>query len=130
MHIKQTSKKELRDFGLLVGSVFIVLGIFFLKKISAQCITAGGILIIAGVLYPQLLKPVYEVWMKIGHGMGWVMTRIILFTVFILVFTPMRFLLQLTGKKLLDTTIKKRAKSYWIPRQSSKEYGTMLEKQF
>jgi hypothetical protein len=127
-HITST-KKDLRNFGLLVGGVFMALGVIILRKWFVPFVAIGVLLVVVGLTQPRLLKWIYLVWMGIATVMGWFMTRIILFLFFVMAVTPLTFVLKITGEKLVDTNINKRAKTYWIPRHESKEYGN-LDKQF
>lgn len=125
-HISQTNK-SLREFGLLVGGVFVILGLFIFEFVPLTVL--GIVLMLVGLVQPQILKYPHTVWMAIALAMGWVMTRVILLIVFVVAIIPIKLILQLKGEPPVDTRINKRAKSYWISRQGSKEYGN-LEKQF
>lgn len=86
-------QKTLRSFGLLVGGVFSVVGVWPLvlhgKDLQRWAVVLGILLILFGAAYPRALTHVYGVWMKIGHGLGWINTRIILGVIFFGLFTPM-----------------------------------------
>lgn len=125
-----STQKELRDFGLLVGGVFLVLGIFILKNVTSHAAIIGFTLVTVGLIKPKLLKYIYICWMTIALMMGWVVTRIILLVVFLLVMIPLKLVLQWKGERLLDTKINKRAKTYWLRRQASTDYVSILDKQF
>lgn len=88
----RATKKELRSFGLLVGSVFGILGIWpvifrhqsprwWLLILAAYLVTAA--LIAANSLYL-----IHKLWMRLGHVMGWINTRIILGLAFFGLVTP------------------------------------------
>lgn len=126
----KSTKKQLREFGLLVGSVLIVLSFFVLKKFVMSALIIGTILVIVGLLNPKYLKIIYYIWMTIAVIMGWWVTRVLLFMFFILGIIPIKLILLLSNQQLLDLKINKRKKSYWIYRQSSNKYDSMLEKQF
>jgi hypothetical protein len=114
-HIKET-KKDLRKFGLTVGIVLAVIGtlLFYLEKSSAIYFTIiGGLLILLGILLPQLLKPINKVWMGLAIVLGFIMTRVILTTLFYLVITPIGFLAKIFGKKFMLLKCDKSAKTYW-----------------
>ena len=71
---QSATKKELRSFGLLVGAVFSVIGIWPLllrgEALRLWAIDLGGALILLGGMSPGILKPVHKVWMRVGHALG------------------------------------------------------------
>lgn len=98
--------KELRKFGVITGAIFAVLfGLIFPWLANAHTPywpwIVAAIFIVWGLLHPTSLNPVYKVWMKIGHGLGWINTRIILSIMFYVIFMPIGLLLRLFGVDLL-----------------------------
>jgi len=95
-------QKTLRSFGLLVGGVFSVIGMWPLvlhgKEPRLWASALGILLILFGVAYPRALTYVYRAWMKIGHVLGWINTRIILGVIFFGLFTPMGLVKRMFGK--------------------------------
>ncbi len=97
----KNSTRELRIFGLFVGSVFLVIGLWPLirhdegPRVWAICL--GGGLVGLGGAFPWILKPVYAVWMKLGHLVGLINTRIILGIVFFGLITPIGLAMRLFG---------------------------------
>lgn len=100
-----TGKKELRSFGLLVGVVFTVIGVWPLlfqgNALRLWAIAIGGALILLGGMSPGVLAPVHRVWMWVGHALGWVNTRILLGLVFYGLVTPIGILFRLMGKDVM-----------------------------
>lgn len=117
-NIKET-KKDLRKFGLTVGSVIAVIGIvlFYFEKSSAVYFgVIGGILIFLGVVVPRLLKQLNKFWMGLAIVLGFIMTRIILTTLFYLVITPIGFIAKIFGKKFMILKYDTSAETYWEKR--------------
>ncbi|HEX7070115.1 MAG TPA: SxtJ family membrane protein [Rhodothermales bacterium] len=113
-----SSTKKLRRFGLTVGIAFAVLGGIVLWRGGAAApylLGAGGILVVAGLLFPRVLAPVEWAWMKLALVLSYVMTRVILTLAFYLAITPTGFILRLLGKDLLSMKIDRSAQSYWVP---------------
>jgi len=128
----KSSPKELREFGVLVGTVLGVLGAFLWwrgKPVFLPFLAAGFLLVIAGVTVPKILKPLQKIWMGLALVLGSVMTRVILTAVFCLVLTPIGILIRLSGKDLLNLKREGGSASYW-KRREKKDSRENYEKQF
>ena len=119
-HIEIT-KRTLRQFGLMVGGIFLFIGLWpFVWRQEAVRIWAvvpGSLLAVAGLMMPGLLKQVYQGWMWVGHVMGWVNTRIILGVLFYGVVTPMGLVMKLTGRDPMRREFEADAQTYHVIRQ-------------
>lgn len=124
--------KLLRKFGFMVGGVFV--GIGCLPVILRQetpllwVLVVGSILLGMAVTYPQSLKPVYQVWMKIGGALGWVNTRIILMMGFYIIFTPIGLAMRLLGKDPISRRFDGAMMTYRVGR--TPRSGLHMQKQF
>lgn len=90
---------QLRSFGLLTGSIFAVLFGLLFPWLSERSIPLWPWIVMVvfwlpALLLPRLLQPVYSLWMKIGHVLGWINTRIILGLLFFLLFVPLGLLMR------------------------------------
>jgi hypothetical protein len=124
-HIEVT-KKTLRQFGLMVGGIFLLIGLWpFVWRQEAVRIwvaVPGALLAAAGLMMPGVLKHVYQGWMWVGHVMGWVNTRIILGILFYGVVTPMGLVMKLTGRDPMRRAFEPDAQTYRVvcqPRPAS-----------
>jgi hypothetical protein len=126
------SPRALKRFGLMVGSVILILGCFFLWRqrwAGWPLISIGTVLVLAGGLAPLLLKWVYGPWMIGALMLGWVVTRVLLTLVFFLVVTPVGLLQRLFGKRVIEVEWKADAASYW-QRRADRPVPADYEKQF
>lgn len=129
----KSRKKELREFGVVVGVVFGLFGGLFWWKGKDHyffLLTVSIALVILGLIAPVLLKPLHKIWMAFAIILGWIMTRIILSILFYLVITPIGLLNRLSGKDMLDLKFDKNKNSYWTPRQQGAFDKVSYEKQF
>ena len=111
----RSERRDLRNFGLVVGGVFAALGLFLLWKERPAGIWLGGIgsaLVLLGALLPGLLLPLQKVWMTLAVIMGWVMTRVILSVLFFLVLTPIGLVARTAGQRFLDRSFT-REETWW-----------------
>lgn len=111
--MEKVDAKKLREFGLLTGLVFVLIfGLFFPWLKSASYPLWPWILAlllgIPALLKPEVLAPVYQVWMKLGHALGWLNSRIILGFIFYFLVTPMSFFMKKMGKNFLEQHAQKR----------------------
>jgi hypothetical protein len=126
LHHLRLSEKELKKFGLLLGSIFVVLsgiGMYRGWSIVSICtfFLAGIVLLSSGMFLPDSLKQVYRIWMAAAFAMGWLVSRIILVILFYFVLTPVGFLARIFEKEFLDTDFRKKKESYWIPKSANKK---------
>lgn len=114
---EQTNKRVLMHFGLILGSGFFVMFGLVLPWIWGYsypvwpwlfAAVVGGLAVTA----PKLLQPLHVIWMKLGHVLGWINTRIILGIVFFVLFVPMGFLLRSFSNKLMTRKFDKLTTSY------------------
>ena len=115
------STKELRSFGLLVGAVFSVIGLWPVLLYGARprywAVVVGGLLIVFGGLLPRVLAPVHRGWMWIGHVLGWINTRILLGIVFYGLITPIGIVFRLMGKDTMRQAFSEVSPTYRVNRQ-------------
>jgi hypothetical protein len=94
-------EKELRSFGLTVGVVFVVIAFWPVvwrgEALRVWAVIPGVLLAVMGVSCPKILAPVFKMWMKIGHVLGWINARIILGAVFFVIITPMGLIMRMFG---------------------------------
>ena len=129
----KSEKSDLRKFGITIGVILLVIAgfLFWKEKESFQIILAIGItLFIAGIVKPNILKPVYWMWMVFATILGWVMTRVILSLLFFLMFTPIGLISRLFGKQFLGLKWKHSQQSYWNMRTVEHFSKKNYEKQF
>ena len=133
--IKQlkTGDSDLRKFGLVVGGVFMALGLLFLlrhKPAAPYFLAAGGPLVLLGLILPRALRWIYVGWMSVAFVLGFVMAHVILTLFFVLVITPIGLLARLVGKDFLKLKLDRDAKTYWTPREVKPKSPADYERQF
>jgi len=125
-----TTKKDIKKFGFLIGGILIAISLFFIWKEAASykiIMPIGIIFIISGQFLPTILKPIYLVWMTFAVILGWIMTRVILIIIFYLIVTPISLIAKLFRHKFLDLTFRTKDDTYWNYRNDT---ISNIEKQF
>lgn len=117
---QQADTKELRMFGLMVGGIFSIIGLWpiFFRGDSPRiwAISIGGSLVGLGLAFPSGLKHIHRIWMKIGHVLGYVNTRILLGVIFYGLITPMGVIRRLSGKDSMHRVLLPEANTYRVIR--------------
>ena len=112
-------RQELRKFGFVFATgMVLIFGLFFPWVLERPlpswpwiiaAVSAGTALVL-----PLALKPVFIVWMKIGHVLGWINTRIILGVIFFALFAPVALLMRLFGRDAMHRRLDATATTYRI----------------
>ena len=128
---KIISKKQLREFGLLIGFGFPLLIGWLIPSLMGHGLRAwtlwvGFLGLLIGLTSPRLLYYPYQLWMKLGLLLGWINSRIILCLVYIIVLLPIAFVMRLIGYDPLRR-LRKGKKTY---REKQKDYQTDLTRIF
>ena len=117
---QSTTRKDLRSFGLLVGGVYCIIGLWPMvlrgEPMRLWALGLGGTLIVLGGIAPQWLAPAHKGWMRIGHILGWINTRILLGIVFYGLVTPIGLFFRLMGKDTVRQTFSEGSQSYRVLR--------------
>jgi hypothetical protein len=111
------SYREERNFGLLVGGVFVALAAWWLwrgkfQTLAASLLTVGAALALLAIIFPRSLVVPNRVWMGLARMLSLVTTPIIMGAVFFLIITPFGLMRRLLGKDPLNRR-SARADSYW-----------------
>ena len=109
-------RKEKRD----IRVVFLVFSLFFSLAAwknypSNLSFTFAGLAVLLVFLLsftPFLLRPIFRLWLKIGHFIGRVNTQILLTLLYYLVFTPYGVVMRLFGRDTMQRKLKS-AGTYW-----------------
>jgi hypothetical protein len=114
------SKKDLRSFGLIVGGIFALIGLWPLVRhglpVRVWALVLAGPLVLAAVVLPWSLRYPYRGWMFLGHCLGWVNSRILMTLMFYLVFTPAALVMRAIGRDAMSRRLDKSTASYRVVR--------------
>ena len=96
------SKKKLKEFGYLMGLCFpLIIGLMIPLIIGHDfrfwTIYISIISLILAIFKPTLLFYPYHFWMKIGHILGWINSKLILGIVFLIVLQPIAIIMRMFG---------------------------------
>lgn len=128
------SNREERQFGLLVGGVFTVAGLWWLYRgkligIAPWFVVAGILLILFGAIFPKALVGPNKGWMALARVLSLVSTSVILGVVYFLAVTPIGFVRRLQGWDPLHRRSKGK-ESYWMDYTGRQRDRRHYEKMF
>ena len=129
----KSGKKELREFGLTIGIILVILGAIALwrgKPICPYFLGSGALFIVSGLMSPGILKPLQKIWMGFSIVIGFFVSRLIILILFYAVLTPIGLTMRLFGKDMLDQKIDKNCKSYWCERSVEIKDNKTYENQY
>ncbi len=123
-----------REFGLIVGGVFVLLSGWWLYRgkfstASQVALPLGSLLIILALLFPRALVFANKGWMLLAEGLSFITTRIVLGLVFFLVITPIGVVKRWSGWDPLNRRGGPSA-SYWKPYSERQRDPRHYEKMF
>lgn len=123
---------EYRKFGFILSGgfalLFGLLPFIQAKPMPVWPFIVSGICLFSAMLRPLWLKRIYQLWMKIGHILGWINTRLILGCIFFFLITPVGIVRRLLGKDTmqkaydLKKTTYRRESQVHLPKQMEKPY--------
>lgn len=126
--------KDIKQFGMVLAAMLIIFSAaqFIKHKIllSQWFFGAGCGMLCVTLLVPKALRPIYKIFLKVAHAIGWFNTRVILIIIYFVLLCPIAVIMKVAGKDLLNRKIDKGALTYWINRAASKVPKEQLEKQF
>ena len=119
------TKKQLREFGFLIGFAFPILIGYIIPLIGGHLFRSwtlwiGIPFLIFGTIFPELLFYPYKGWMKLGNFLGWINSRIILGLIFIFVVQPIALIMRFFNYDPLKTK-KINTNSYRIKKKIIKQ---------
>ncbi len=108
-------KRDIRIVFLIFCAIFAVFAWRHYPSILSYVLIGLVLLILSIVAFsPTLLRPVFKLWLKVAHAVGWFNTQLLLSIVFILVFIPTGLIMRLFRKDPMKRKILAEG-TYWEP---------------
>jgi len=127
---RQTSK-TLRQFGVLCLVVFGGWAAWRLAEgerglVTSLLAAASVLLGVVGLLKPNALQPIFTAWMTLAFPLGWVISRLLLATLYYAVFTPIAMVFRLRNRDVLQIRHQSSAGSYWTAKPGRSDVSDYL----
>ena len=111
-----------KSFGIFFFLFFLIVSIFPLFKdgnIRIWSLIIALFFLILGLMNSKILSPLNKIWFKFGLLLGRIVSPLVMVIIFFLVVTPIRLLMRILNKDLLNLKFNK-SKSYWIEKNEQK----------
>jgi len=126
------SERQLRQFGFIGLAAVPVLCWFFSGAPSPSTWGAPTTLMICGVaaglvmgilawLQPSLLKYFFIGATLAAFPIGFVLSEVIIFLIYALLFVPVAFVFRFIGRDALQRQLDREAKTYWTAKETPKD---------
>ena len=128
-----TDRRDIRKFGFiafLFFGILCVVGIWRQKPVPAYLFGFLSLLGLGFILIPEILRPVYQVWLKITHVIGRVLTTLMLAIAYYIIITPAALVKRLFGGRPLPLFPDPHASTYWVPRSEPAQPKERFYKRF
>jgi hypothetical protein len=115
-----------RSTGLTFGAVAMLIALLWrnTSTISWLALAIGLSFVIVSLTAPGLLRPLNLLWFKFGVALQHVVNPVVMFAMFVLIFTPAGLIMRVWHDPL-GKGRKKRSSSYWIDRKTDENRGNM-----
>ncbi len=108
-------KRDIRIVFLIFSAIFAVFAWRHYPSVLSY-VLMGVVLVILPIVtfLPIILRPVFQLWLKVAHAVGWFNTQVLLSIVFILVFIPTGLVMRLFRKDPMRRKMLAKG-TYWEP---------------
>ena len=131
-NISEPSEKELRSYGLMMGSILFLFGLLFTYKgvyaVAGVLGSAALTFFFLGLAVPKKLTGVHRRWMNFAVVLGTFNLKIIIGFIYLTGFTFVRLVFLITGKDPMHRKFDTNAKTYWMDHQESENNSQRYEK--
>ena len=117
--IDRHNVKELRKFGIALAVMFPLIFFLFLPWLFERPgprwpLIVGAVFLLAALVWPRGLYPVYRGWMRVAGVLGHFTNFIVLGTVFFIMMVPLGLILRSLGKLQYREGFDSKAETYRV----------------
>ena len=111
----KNERRDIRIVFLIFSAIFAVFAWRHYPSILSY-VLMGVVLVILPIVafVPIILRPIFKVWLKVAHAIGWFNTQILLSIVFIIIFVPTGLIMRLFRKDPMNRKMLAEG-TYWEP---------------
>jgi predicted membrane metal-binding protein len=131
-------KKELktptdRSFAYTFAVVLAIVGAWLVWKANSFYWLALGFsaaFAVVGAVRPRVLHPLNVVWMRFGLALNFIVSPIVLGTIYLVLFVPTGFLFRILKRDALRRAWQPDLATYWVDRTPPGPESNSLARQF
>jgi hypothetical protein len=116
--VEKADAKELRNFGLLLGAIiaalFAVWPLLRHREMRLWPWIVAAILWLGALIMPASLRYLHRGWTRLGHGLGWINTKVILTLLYAILVVPLGMAMRLFGRDPMARKFNPELESYRI----------------
>ena len=116
--IKSNSEKTFGYFFSILFLLFSFYPLFYDGKIIIWAFVISFIILIITFRFSSLLKIPNRLWTKLGLLLGYIISPVVFFAIYVITFYPIGFIIKIFKFDILNKKIDMKKKTYWIKRVS------------
>ncbi len=112
--------KQIRIFGFIWTVIFAAIAvfpIFFGNEARLWAVGAAAFFGAVSLIVPRILTIPYKLWIKLGETISLLISNVVIFLMFYLLFVPIGLIAKLFSRDFLDKKIDAKAETYWEKRK-------------
>lgn len=135
INIDTSNRIEQRKFGFVMAAAIAIIGclrwaLHGFAGFPVYFLVTAAVFFIPAFIYPFLLKPVFDAWIKLALVLNWIMTRVFLAFAFYLLITPVRLVLLVFSDDPLKRKWSESGTTYWEEPEEQPEEFERYRNQF
>jgi Saxitoxin biosynthesis operon protein SxtJ len=125
----QPSPREVRQFAAIWFPLFCLVVGWLIWRGTGSTILAGvvwslaAVVCVAGYFAPRWMRYVFVGWMWAAYPIGWLISHLLLATIYYIVLTPIGLIRRATGRDPLERQFDRDCKTYWQPHTRADDIG-------
>jgi hypothetical protein len=134
--LDKSARRCVREFGVMIATIIVLYATykwFFASQTGnfTYLATIAGAVALISYVMPQLLFPIWRVWMLLALLLNRIVTPLILGLMWFCMLVPIAGLLKIIGKRTLDTTFRQAGTTtYWRERDKKEDNVELFKRQF
>lgn len=117
---ESVSRRQLRDFGLIVGGLCAAIFGLALPLLKHRAMPLWPwiiaiLLVVPALMFPSVLRGPHFLWTKFGLVLGWINQRIVLTIIFYIIVLPTGLVIRALGRDPMARGFEPDRESYRVP---------------
>ena len=113
-----------KKFGIFFSIIFFIIAFYpfyFNQSVNFFSLIVCFILIFLTLFFPRVLIIPNKLWTKLGIFLGFIVSPVMMFLIFVITFFPIGLFVKLFKIDLINMNYVKDSDSYWVERKNKME---------